>query len=1433
MILSYDPALDPFIQDLNKLEAVTFQDIVEAAGRHKDYNATTNRGVKILETPGECNRYIERFFQKHYFKIIDSISMLFSFDKIYEYNGNGIILYDWACGQGLGSWLFLNQMAEKRLKVKVAEIILIEPSAIALKRAEILIRYIDKKVKITPINRLLKDTTEKELIRNEDALRIHYISNFIDMLSWDLIDHLSKLIIGSQVHQDYTLVALSPYYASKLDRFVNNFPESNRIVISQRDCTKSNSCLKCKNDNKFCSQSIQSRRTQRIERIVLITAKQAQIRFIEQPPQEFEEEIVVANVAKASYICDPVLRLIKEAKLDFPEKYARFKYKLPFQRRNAPALEQSIFNVLINQIVRGSPSYVPIEIEDQLCNAYSGIIKRDFNNGNIEYRFMLPADELLYLNPEPDSKRILNDLELQTVAVDALVYMAQTQYALLQYLKLNYTTDRVRFILLEKDRFYAHFCMLSLNNMIQKLSALVPESKLPKIEYEVYGDHNDSFLASCNSKFGFPVSDLTSLDTASLNREDVLVICGKSPETITKKDMENAITVGPANEETVTERFHSNGNIRYSLSDQSDPVREKMISEGLHYFLSSLFRKQDFWPKQIDIICKTLELKSVLGVLPTGSGKSLIYQYSALMQPGFCIVIEPIRSLMKDQHEELSDLQIDSIYINSDLEREDKLTRLNRFVAGESLFLLMSPERMQMPLTKIDLLYMSNQHRYASYFVIDEAHCVSEWGHDFRPSYLSLAKNAADCFKTKYGKPLPFIALTATASLDVQHDVQKEMTMQGSLPPEIITDSIKRQEIDYYFLRATYKDEELRKLFSSLTDESCPAPISKKNAALVFCSYKNGPTGVFGIQKNGLYYQLKEEYDEHIGVGYYCGSNDKDNQVSVKEMNNYQDLYKKSQIGIMVATQAFGMGFNKPNIRYSFHVDLPKSIESFVQESGRIGRDKSTSSSYLLYNESDRGSKLRQMRESQLSKELVSEILLEIFNFKSNVNQLNMRRFISGIDSIYKWQKYDKHRIYFNHKIEADAELSSADSYKNQRTCYYDLKKKQLFNDRKKPIDRLLFEEVKFAIEHTTIVDAILNPGNQRSLLDIIKSKSSLMHHHKISIYELYKSLISNDGYIQHAKKVGWNLEFKDKKDKKDKKDEYAFIEKVKIQCEFVMYRLQLLGVIDGYTFDYSSRDFEVEFKAPSIDTIIRNYEAYLEKYRSKPYIKKMITDLKDRFVTGELFNNYSLVFDDLSRFFDENVQKKRYQALQEMYQTAYLGIHKSKEEIRDLLDHYFNSKFISDLTTDTDGGKEEKWETVLKYINELADPAKGSRNENLEHMEGACSRLMQEYPDNYVLLILRSMTLLCLANSNQEMISTGMDYFRKGWMALFENIDEDGMEQIYDQVCIPFLEVFKQDLEDQEYQVCHRILFSLYTNKLIKNHNEYLLKYGGTNGQL
>ena len=448
-----------------------------------------------------------------------------------------------------------------------------------------------------------------------------------------------------------------------------------------------------------------------------------------------------------------------------------------------------------------------------------------------------------------------------------------------------------------------------------------------------------------------------------------------------------------------------------------------------------------------------------------------------------------------------------------------------------------------------------------------------------------------------------------------------------------------------------------------------------------------------------------------------------------------------------------------------------------------------------------------------MSEELAAIVFKVIFEIKAEINKQDIKKLIAGIHN-YKTSPSDQEpqKIYFNQAVD-DNDVN----WKNRPSCFYDLSSEKLFYTHSKPASKDFYFSVDFALKHTSLLAEILVPVYKRSLMDIIKFNSSLVYHHKISKYLMFNSLKNNPDYCQYARSIELEINF----------------DEVQKQCEFVLYRLQLLGIIENYSNNYSSGDFEVEFKVPDIDTIIKIYEAYLEKYRSKAYVHKRITALKTKIDSEDLFDHYSCIFDDLSRFFDENVQKKRNQALQEMYQTADLGIHKSKEEIRDLLDHYFNSKFISDLTTDTDGGKEEKWETILKYINEVADPAKGSRIENLEHMEGACSRLLQEYPDNYVLLILRSMTLLCLANSTQEMISTGMDYFRKGWASLFESIDEEGMERVYNQVCLPFLAVLHQDLADHEYQVCHSVNFALYANRLLKNHNEYLKTYRGTDGQL
>jgi len=213
-------------------------------------------------------------------------------------------------------------------------------------------------------------------------------------------------------------------------------------------------------------------------------------------------------------------------------------------------------------------------------------------------------------------------------------------------------------------------------------------------------------------------------------------------------------------------------NIRQNVFNE-DEVQVKR----LEYFVQSIFRKTAFRPGQVEIINRALQTKSVIGLLPTGSGKSLTYQLAALLQPGMTIVIDPIKSLMKDQIDGLSKNGIDgALYINSTLNQKKRKIALKKIKNAHTIFAFVSPERLQDNTFRKELLETSNlNNHYFSYCVIDEAHCVSEWGHDFRTSYLRLGDNARNYCKSKEREQLPFFALTATASYDVLSDIQREL----------------------------------------------------------------------------------------------------------------------------------------------------------------------------------------------------------------------------------------------------------------------------------------------------------------------------------------------------------------------------------------------------------------------------------------------------------------------------------------------------------------------------------------------------------------------------------------------------------------------------------------------------------------------------------
>lgn len=257
---------------------------------------------------------------------------------------------------------------------------------------------------------------------------------------------------------------------------------------------------------------------------------------------------------------------------------------------------------------------------------------------------------------------------------------------------------------------------------------------------------------------------------------------------------------------------------------------ENSLLGSLEYFLYTIFRYPKFKFLQVPIISKALQGKSCIGLLSTGGGKSLIFQLAGLLQPGITLIVNPIKSLMLDQFDELNKIKIDSArFINSKLSPVEKRKVQNRFENGEFLFTFVSPERFVIEEFRKVLASCERNKVYFSYVVIDEAHCVSEWGHDFRTAYLALGRNAMEHCKTKSGKKVPLLALTATASFDVLADIQRELKgkhEEDKVLEEDIIDGVGkkiRHELNYKIVPVDII-EESRRLFNEEFDR-----IKKKN----------------------------------------------------------------------------------------------------------------------------------------------------------------------------------------------------------------------------------------------------------------------------------------------------------------------------------------------------------------------------------------------------------------------------------------------------------------------------------------------------------------------------------------------------------------------------------------------------------------------------
>jgi ATP-dependent DNA helicase RecQ len=378
-------------------------------------------------------------------------------------------------------------------------------------------------------------------------------------------------------------------------------------------------------------------------------------------------------------------------------------------------------------------------------------------------------------------------------------------------------------------------------------------------------------------------------------------------------------------------------NYKLIFNEESDDL------ENLEFFLKNIFGYDKFNNGQISIIQNVLENNTTIGLLPTGGGKSLTYQLACLLQPCISFVVCPIKSLMYDQIKDLDQAYIQNIEsINSDVIGSERTEILDNYSNGKYFFVFISPERFQTKDFRERLVAINSQLNF-SYAVIDEVHCLSEWGHDFRTSYLNLSNTIK-----QYCPSINFLGLTATASVNVLKDIQLEFnTDQQNV--KTLTD-YTRPELEFIVINDnSNKYQEITTIIENHNQKDNIFDLSSENpkCGLIFTPFVNGANGCFDLSN-------KLTTNFNIPVKFYSGSKPTNYQNDIdfeKYKIKVQDEYKQNKFTLLTATKAFGMGINKKNISFTVHYGMPASMESLYQEAGRAGRDKSNAKCYVLLTE--------------------------------------------------------------------------------------------------------------------------------------------------------------------------------------------------------------------------------------------------------------------------------------------------------------------------------------------------------------------------------------------------------------------------------------------------------------------------------------------------
>lgn len=1402
-----------------------------------------SRGVALLNTHEHLCQYLWSFGNMHQAKLIDAFKQLPL--KIFN---NGFEIIDWGCGQGLGTINLFDFIANNGIANNVKKVTLIEPSKEALDRAfKHTNCYLKNQNNITTINDFFENITENQLKSELGVPVIHIFSNILDVAQIDL-KHLAKLVDQSVLSDNY-IVSVGPLNATnrRIDAFYNYFDVPIIYEQENRYFKEKSWTYKCKIYKLEYNQK----------------GNLIPIEFY--PSVQFQ----------AAYELDSYKTARRQTDCKLFDTFSNFEVNAPFDI-GASIYDNvnPIFAVLNNLITRGLPTKTSLFVEE----TFNQIFKNTTKENNLGEIYFKGQSEIDYNQISKDVLNILNnkttDYKISNEFIELLspIAIARFQKMIIEAIlteNLSIENEVWNILVEEHDVPFAAIAIKDLQDSFFNLTQLSSEFnnlKFPEIKLDIIC--NEEFIDSplhLKANVNFVVKPF-HLDKVYDLVVDMAMLKSANIDKITfsKYKCKNNcyFNVRSTNSKRSNRTIYTSSLIKYNKLVEKDLqggfVENEKQKEHLTYFLHLLFRKNEFRSGQLPILDRALQNLPVIGLLPTGGGKSLTYQIAGLLQPGITLVIDPLKSLMQDQYDGLINSGIDCCtFINSTTSSSEKKYRETQLESSQLLFAFVSPERLAILEFRQRLKNMHEYNVYFSYGVIDEVHCVSEWGHDFRFSYLHLGRNLYNYVKAKDG-PISLFGLTATASFDVLADVERELSGNGAFSLDSETtvryENTNRLELQYKIekVKIDFNESDIRHN-GRILDPSLPKIVDINNnrivytaksdflqdyvseisnyinelqtdenidfiktrfaerqnnednldndlvinmpndyiktkhkyteAGIVFCPHAQG-TGI-SVQQN-----FSRLNDIHQNIGSFSGK-DSDGQ----SMQNLE-LFRNNDLPIMVATKAFGMGIDKPNVRFTVNMNYSSSLESFVQEAGRAGRDRKMALSVIFLSDyeiskikdsfNDETFPVPLIKNSWFNKGGLQEVIQK-YNLKIPKEYIETaspskdlaKLFCDFDDSTFKNDLCQVMNCPNLQKCEIKNISQESKGWKTEEEIKIKLaEQNRKLNKKHLKYLSADYETVMYfyntnfkgeTFEKTNMVN-ILNSSDVFVELDKIRvpkngflnSLTGVKDNEKVIVYIPYNQGI-NDADISKA-----------------------------------IYRMCCIELIEDFTQNYKAREFRIVVRKKAEGSYFEGLRKFLLRYYTN---ERALVELEKAKNYDVKVNAISIITEIyrclayLTEFVYDKISEKRKRAIDDMRNFCIEGADESKswtkrnEDLKDFIYYYFNSKYaktdyIADngepysLTNDTDGGKISNPEIVLKYLKVTKDKiiGVGTPIDNVKHLQGAVRLIKRSLTDsNPTLLLLNAFTLLYLGTKNNNNLEVELrDSYLDGMSEMAERMEYD-----------------------------------------------------------